>query len=340
MQGYSATKNCLVVTVLDTVKTRLEFFHYDAAAACWSSCPGYAGSGAAEIETKYIDAFDSDVNDDLWLTTSGFVQPSTLNIVCAAAAAGAPSSLEPQPLKALPAFYNTDGVVVAQHMATSADGTQIPYFEVSPPRSPEAAQEGPRPTLLYGYGGFEISMLPSYSAAIGSGWLENGGVYILANIRGGGEFGPRWHQAALLEKRHRAYVSAAFLQCLFSSRGLFSSRATFHRRCSSLRTRCSMLLLRCAALLIVVVAHFGVVLFDWLLPVALWSSLLHWVVCGTVVVGTSLWHCTGRLHPVLTVHSLRHVLILRVPCCSARWRSNVSPVQPTVYPLSNPVLAI
>jgi prolyl oligopeptidase len=87
-----------------------------------------------------------------------------------------------------------------QFEATSKDGTKIPYFVV---RQKDA--KGPRPTVLYGYGGFEISMTPSYSANFGKLWLTKGGTYVLANIRGGGEFGPSWHDQALLTNRQKAF---------------------------------------------------------------------------------------------------------------------------------------
>ena len=77
----------------------------------------------------------------------------------------------------------------------------MPYFIIGKPAAP--GSPGPRPTLLYGYGGFEISLTPGYSAVMGAGWLEAGGVYVCANIRGGGEFGPDWHRAALKEKRNK-----------------------------------------------------------------------------------------------------------------------------------------
>src|SRR5690606_20662588 len=86
--------------------------------------------------------------------------------------------------------------------ATSADGTKIPYFVVH--REGDTL-DGSNPTLLYGYGGFQISMTPSYSPIVGKDWLERGGVYVVANIRGGGEFGPAWHRAALKENRQRAF---------------------------------------------------------------------------------------------------------------------------------------
>jgi prolyl oligopeptidase len=108
----------------------------------------------------------------------------------------------PERLKGLPALFDATGLVITQHQATSLDGTKIPYFQVS---RDTLALDATNPTLLYGYGGFEIPMLPAYNAGVGAAWLEKGGVYVVANIRGGGEFGPRWHQAALKGKRHKAY---------------------------------------------------------------------------------------------------------------------------------------
>ena len=93
-------------------------------------------------------------------------------------------------------------LVVEQFEAASADGTSVPYFVVRPKALP---LDGTAPTLLYGYGGFQVSLTPSYSGALGKLWLERGGVYAVANIRGGGEFGPGWHHAALKRDRIRAF---------------------------------------------------------------------------------------------------------------------------------------
>jgi len=93
-------------------------------------------------------------------------------------------------------------MVSEQFFATSKDGTKVPYFVV---RDKDTQMDGTNPTLLYGYGGFEISLNPSYSATRGKLWLERGGVYVLANIRGGGEYGPKWHQAGLKTERQRIY---------------------------------------------------------------------------------------------------------------------------------------
>jgi prolyl oligopeptidase len=106
----------------------------------------------------------------------------------------------PQSIKSLPARFDASNLVTEQFFATSKDGTRVPYF-VTRPRD----LAGPAPTVLYGYGGFEVSETPSYSANFGMLWLSRGRVFVVANIRGGGEYGPAWHQAALLQNRQKAY---------------------------------------------------------------------------------------------------------------------------------------
>jgi prolyl oligopeptidase len=108
----------------------------------------------------------------------------------------------PTTLKRMPSFFSAEGLEVRQFEARSRDGTRIPYFQVA---RKELELDAKNPTLLYGYGGFELSMVPGYDAHVGAAWLEAGGVYVVANIRGGGEFGPQWHQAALRAARPRAY---------------------------------------------------------------------------------------------------------------------------------------
>jgi prolyl oligopeptidase len=134
-------------------------------------------------------------SDDVFVTYSNFLQPTTLYRLNA-------DSHDPMPLKQAPSRFDPSSLLVEQKWATSKDGTQIPYFLVRPKNS-----EGPMPTVLYGYGGFEISLNPYYlgNSWIGSEWLHSGRAYVIANIRGGGEFGPDWHRAALKENRQRAY---------------------------------------------------------------------------------------------------------------------------------------
>ena len=121
----------------------------------------------------------------------------------------------PKPIKSLPARFDASGLVTEQFEAVSQDGTKIPYFVTRP-----KALNAPAPTLLYGYGGFEVSLTPGYSANLGRQWLSKGGIYVVANIRGGGEFGPGWHDAALKANRQRAYDDFAAVGEDLERRGL------------------------------------------------------------------------------------------------------------------------
>jgi len=111
-----------------------------------------------------------------------------------------PGDGTPVAIKSLPARFDASNLMTEQFFATSRDGTQIPYFVTR-----RKTLTGPAPTVLYGYGGFEVSETPSYSPNFGMLWLSRGGVFVVANIRGGGEYGPAWHQAALLQNRQKAY---------------------------------------------------------------------------------------------------------------------------------------
>jgi prolyl oligopeptidase len=133
--------------------------------------------------------------------TASPLAPSTLSLG-SLPGAGAPRAATVETLKSAPAFFDASRLVVEQHEATSADGTKVPYFQIGPRELPA---DGSTPTLLYGYGGFEIPLVPGYDPITGAAWLERGHVSVIANIRGGGEFGPAWHQAALKANRPRAY---------------------------------------------------------------------------------------------------------------------------------------
>lgn len=187
------TRNHLVLNVLEDVKNKLTVL--TPTANGWQRS---AFVGAPEIGTVNVGAVDSDESDALWMTASGYTTPTTLYL--------AEIGKQPEALKTMPSFFNAEDLQVEQHFATSKDGTRVPYFIV---HKQGMALDGRNPTLLYGYGGFEISLTPGYSGTIGKGWTEKGGVYVVANIRGGGEYGPRWHQAALKQNRHKAYEDFA-----------------------------------------------------------------------------------------------------------------------------------
>ncbi|QOW24349.1 prolyl oligopeptidase family serine peptidase [Lysobacter sp. H23M47] len=189
------TANHLVLNVLEDVKNRLSVL----------TPPKEAGGEwkrSAFVDqpkgTVSVAAVDADNNDDLWVMASDYLNPQSLSLATIGQA--------PEVLKTMPTFFDASNEVVEQHFATSKDGTRVPYFLVHPKGMP---LDGSTPTLLYGYGGFEISLTPGYSGAVGKGWLEKGGAYAVANIRGGGEYGPRWHQAALKANRHKAYEDFA-----------------------------------------------------------------------------------------------------------------------------------
>ncbi len=194
LAGFSATKSHIILNELDNVSSKIEVLARESGTWKREELPGVPKLGSASAS-----AVDSDNSDDYWLTADGYLTPVSLFLGTAGQGA-------PEKLKESPAFFDTKGLIVNQYQATSKDGTKIPYFVVA---REQVELNGKNPTLLYGYGGFEIALTPGYSAGVGAGWLEKGGVYVVANIRGGGEFGPTWHQAALKEKRHRAYEDFA-----------------------------------------------------------------------------------------------------------------------------------
>lgn len=185
--GVSTTRDHLLVNLLDNVSGELRRYTY--AEGRWS----YEPVPAPPMGSIGVSA-TSPLDNRYFFTYSGFTQPSTLYL--------AEDDGSVREVRQMPAMFDAEGLVVEQHETTSADGTQIPYFLI---RHESTALDGANPTLLYAYGGFEVSMTPSYSPVTGAAWLERGGVYVLANIRGGGEFGPQWHRSALLENRQRAY---------------------------------------------------------------------------------------------------------------------------------------
>lgn len=188
LDSVSATKNDLVLTVYQNVRGRA--FVYSPVGSGWSK------RRLDLPDNSSISVVDTSLRDNrIFLTVSGFLSPTTLYTSIGATGA-------PEKLKALPAQFDGSRDVVEQHEATSKDGTKIPYFIVHPKTM---QLSGRNPTVIYAYGGFQLSETPSYSGTVGKLWLERGGVYVLANIRGGGEFGPAWHDAGLKTHRQRIY---------------------------------------------------------------------------------------------------------------------------------------
>lgn len=191
------TKHYVVINALDHVKNRLQVLSIKDWQAVAINLPQNGKIDVSAVDDKH--------SDELWLTVSGFTTPVSLYRLDL-------NKPNLQKIKAMPSFFKESDFVVAQHFATSKDGTKVPYFLV---HHKALKKDGQNPTLLYGYGGFEVSLTPDYSAGVGTSWLSlqsdtgRHGVYVLANIRGGGEYGPMWHQSAIKDKRHKAYEDFA-----------------------------------------------------------------------------------------------------------------------------------
>ena len=184
----SSTKNKLLINLLTNVNSELFIYSFDNNK--WTSnkvnAPGFGTISVSDLD---------ELSDEYSFTYRNFLTPTTLYLANA-------NTNTIKPFKSLKAYFDSDKYKVNQYMSKSKDGTQVPYFLVS---SKNMKTDGSNPTLLYAYGGFEISQRPFYSATFGTAWLDNGGVFVLANIRGGGEFGPKWHQAGLKEKRQNVF---------------------------------------------------------------------------------------------------------------------------------------
>ena len=188
LQGVGITKNDLLVNISDNVVVKVMSYRRDGAG--WTSkeapLPPNGSAGVIFSDNEEATAF---------LGYDGYLSPDSLYTYDSAS--GAVSKL-----RQLPAWFDASPYKVDQYEATSKDGTKVPYFVV---HKKDIKLDGKNPTLVYGYGGFQVSQTPGYSGTVGKLWLEQGGVYVMANIRGGGEFGPSWHQAGLKTKRQVVY---------------------------------------------------------------------------------------------------------------------------------------
>ncbi|MBG0740775.1 S9 family peptidase [Paeniglutamicibacter antarcticus] len=244
LQSWSWSSNFLLLNLLQDVSAAVTVLDPAAgwAARDLAGCPPLHSGEAFAVDDE-----DPVCGDDYWLLVSGFLTPTTLlrgtlsadgsadgtAVGSATAAVGSATAATRAGKRAAlvrqaPSFFNADDLEVQQHFAESADGTRIPYFQVG---RRDLVLDGANPTLLSGYGGFEVSRTPAYSGALGRTWLERrtvlsgverGGVYVLANIRGGGEYGPLWHRSALQENRHKAYEDFAAVARDLMARGVTS----------------------------------------------------------------------------------------------------------------------
>ena len=188
IESVTATRSRLLVTIYRNVQGSAVSYRFDGGA--WLPTPLELPENAS---ITIVSANDRD--EHAFVDAAGFLTPNTLYLVNLAAESA-------EPVKSSPVRFDAAPFVVEQFEAASSDGASVPYFVIRPR---VIAFDGNAPTLLYGYGGFQVSMTPAYVPVAGRLWLEHGGVYVIANIRGGGEFGPEWHQAALKGNRQRAY---------------------------------------------------------------------------------------------------------------------------------------
>jgi len=191
VEQVTITQDAVYVAVLENVKGRLK-----------RAVPGEDGWQIRDVDvprTGSVSISSADAfSESVLINFERFLVPDTLYAVEAGETV--------EPIKRNPARFEAEGYTVEQHFTESEDGTRIPYFLI---RDDDMAFDGTTPTILYGYGGFEIALSPSYLSPLAIEWLERGGAYAVANIRGGGEFGPRWHEAALKENRPRAFADFA-----------------------------------------------------------------------------------------------------------------------------------
>ncbi|BCW57505.1 prolyl oligopeptidase family serine peptidase [Paenarthrobacter nicotinovorans] len=241
LQSWSWTKDYLLLNLLRDVSSEIRVLDPSTvdSAGAWASTPLDACPPLHDVNAYAVDDEDQGAaGNDFWLVATGFITPTTLTRGTLTTAGDKQSGgvvSRHAEVKRSPSFFNEAAYEVQQHFAVSADGTKVPYFQVA---SRDLVLDGQNPTQLSGYGGFEISRTPAYSGTIGRAWLERrtagpsagdgagphsrGGVYVVANIRGGGEYGPSWHRAALQENRHRAYEDFAAVARDLISRGVTS----------------------------------------------------------------------------------------------------------------------
>lgn len=204
LQATAFTADHLVLTLLDDVATRLTVHPL--------SDPTQPGRDLAlpPLVTASVVATSPLDGNEVWLTTSSFTEPTTLYRL------DLDEGLAPQVVRRSPALFDATGLKTRQHWVTSADGTRVPYFITGD------FSRGPRPTLVGGYGGFEVSLTPGYSAVRGIGWLEEGRFFVQPNLRGGGEFGPEWHTQVVKTNRHKVWEDHAAVLADLVERGYTS----------------------------------------------------------------------------------------------------------------------
>jgi prolyl oligopeptidase len=207
LAGFWWSRSRLVLTVLDNLASQI-----------WLATPGATWTlerleglpEAVSVHASPLDAGQLDRTDELLLSISSYIEPTRLALV--------DESQRIHLLKETPPAFDPSALEVTRHEAVSVDGERIPYFQIGPKN-----QDGPRPTVLYGYGGFSVSLTPGYLGGIGKVWLERGNVWVVANIRGGGEFGADWHKAGMRAGKRLSHDDFAAIARDLVERGVTTS---------------------------------------------------------------------------------------------------------------------
>jgi prolyl oligopeptidase len=193
LESWLETRHGVVLQILDNVRARIMLAKRTGDGWIETPVPSLPDNASIGV-AAFGGEDDPDLGKDMLLTVTGFDRPTTTALWHGTG--------ELEPLKSAPSSFDSTGIEVKQCHAVAADGTKIPYFLIGKNLKASGA---PRPTILYGYGGFEVSLTPSYMGVTGKLWLEQGNIYALANIRGGGEFGPAWHLASRKATKHVAH---------------------------------------------------------------------------------------------------------------------------------------
>ena len=201
LEYVQSTKNYLLATLLDDVKRKVFQMSFDEKSTGterWRMQPIPTGDPMANV--GFLTMHDQ--SDQLYLTSTSFLEPTQYLYADLSQPASLQQTTALQKVMQSPKRFNNEDLVVHQYKAKSSDGALIPYFII---HKKDLTLNGKNPTLLYGYGGFEYALTPHYLGVTGKVWLEKGGVYVLSNIRGGGEYGPEWHQSVVKEKRQKVF---------------------------------------------------------------------------------------------------------------------------------------
>ena len=202
LENYTSTQKFVILSIIDNaVQSKLEFYKLQKDANKLRIVGCDKQSIIRSVNVRAVDPYE---NDKFWFTTTSYIEPTALWLGDASKVDTddkrtlrrvSPDVYQMKKLKQLPSHFDSSNLMVIQKFASSLDGTKVPYCMIM---KKDTVLNKKNPTLLYGYGGFEVSLGPNYLSAVGCAWLERSGVYVEANIRGGGEFGPTWHEVRLI----------------------------------------------------------------------------------------------------------------------------------------------